>query len=153
MLQSFLSLKTVGDEVVSKIAWFLVIFGTNITSDISKLLYIILRVVSEIWDNFEISRVAFMLYITYKSCHFRYFSFSSWMCWISKPGNLSAIFSLLARRDYFVILVTEETVIFTLSWNIYLYSQLIKLQKSGVQFNRARDLKLRARRISNLLGQ
>ena len=49
-------------ELVSVIAWFVVIFGINTTSDISKLLKVI-------WDNFEISQVVFMPNITYKSCY------------------------------------------------------------------------------------
>jgi len=61
-------------------------------------------------------------------------SFSSWISWISKSGNSSAIFLLLARWDYFVILVTIVTEIFTyryfkLSWNKIPPSQPIKLQK------------------------
>ena len=50
-------------ELVSVIAWFVVIFGINTTSDISKLLQVI-------WDNFEISQVVFMPNITYKSCYY-----------------------------------------------------------------------------------
>ena len=45
--------------------WFVVIFGKNTTSDISKLLYVISRATArEIWDSFEISLVAFMPNIT-----------------------------------------------------------------------------------------
>ena len=42
--------------LVRVIAWFVVIFGINTTS--------------EIWDNFEIKRVVFMPNITYKSCYY-----------------------------------------------------------------------------------
>ena len=54
------------------IAWFVVIFGINTTSDISKLFYIISRPVRRVkfWGNFEISRVLFMPYITYNSCFY-----------------------------------------------------------------------------------
>ena len=39
-------------KFVQVMAWFVVIFGVNTASDISKLLYII-------WDNLEISLVVF----------------------------------------------------------------------------------------------
>ena len=52
-------------EFAWEIAWFVVVFGINTTSDILKLWYVI-------WDNFEISRVVFMPNISYKS---RYYLF------------------------------------------------------------------------------
>ena len=40
--------------------WYFEIVVSNLTS----------RLASEIWDNFEISRVVFMPNITYKSCYY-----------------------------------------------------------------------------------
>ena len=54
------------------IAWFVVIFVIDTTSDISKLFYIISRAVRRVkfWGNSEISRVLFMPNITYNSCYY-----------------------------------------------------------------------------------
>ena len=57
------------DEFVSVIAWSVVIFGINTTIVIRNFTS---RQASEIWDNFEISRVVFMPNITYKSCYYSF---------------------------------------------------------------------------------
>ena len=49
-----------GDILHKYHKWYFEIVTRNFTS----------REASEIWDNFEISRVAFMIYITYKSCYY-----------------------------------------------------------------------------------
>ena len=48
-------------SIIQVIAWFVVILGINTTGHISKFLYV---TASEIWDNFEISRVLLMPNIT-----------------------------------------------------------------------------------------
>ena len=75
-----------------KVIWFVVIFGINTTSDISKLFYIIL-------GNFEISRVVFMPNITYNSCYYLF---------ILQPEKFSLfieLFHFVGEQIGFVVLV------------------------------------------------
>ena len=63
------------------IAWFIVIFRMNTTSDISKLLHVISRAVRRVkFQDNEMSRVVFMPNITYKSCYYLLYYYPQKVC-------------------------------------------------------------------------